>query len=248
MKILKKLFNKNRNISLLFLTFLTLTSLNILQMINVYDVMYVVFFICIFLTYKNTNYKALDKKYSKYSFILSCILSLLFILGFLSIKYISIQDGRILKSFLSIKYFCSFIFIIPLFYYLLYYLFIINIKVIGRKQQVNNKTLFLSCFIFISLIYLVYYLTLYPGVLTPDSISQLDIIIGTNPLSDHHPLVATKLLSIPIKIGYMLFKNYNDAVGLFSLIQMFIMSSGFSLFIVRARAIFSYAVNLGNNL
>lgn len=71
--------------------------------------------------------------------------------------------------------------------------------------------------------YLPYFLFLYPGILTPDSINQLEQAMGVVPYSNHHPWIHTLLIQLWVKIGYALFNNMSVAVSVYTFFQMIVM-------------------------
>ena len=98
----------------------------------------------------------------------------------------------------------------------------------------NNKTLshikiFFICFSAITIINCsVLFLGFYPGILTPDSISQITQILSGN-YSNHHPYYHTQVIKFFFTIGMSLFNNINAAVATYSVFQILFMSMCFSL-------------------
>ncbi|MDB8558558.1 DUF6020 family protein [Turicibacter sanguinis] len=93
-----------------------------------------------------------------------------------------------------------------------------------NKQIKARKKVFIGSFIFILLCWIPLYILAYPGIITPDSLAQIQIINGDSVLSDHHPIIHTALIGIFYKLGYFLFESHNGAVGIAILIQMIWMS------------------------
>lgn len=86
----------------------------------------------------------------------------------------------------------------------------------GRKAS----ELCLYCFAGCLLCWLPYFLYQYPGVMTPDSINQLEQALGMIGYSNHHPFVHTMLLSLFYHIGYFLSGDMTSAVSLYTFFQM----------------------------
>lgn len=86
----------------------------------------------------------------------------------------------------------------------------------GRKAS----DLCLYCFAGCLLCWLPYFLYQYPGVMTPDSINQLEQALGMIGYSNHHPFVHTMLLSLFYHIGYFLSGDMTSAVSLYTFFQM----------------------------
>lgn len=98
----------------------------------------------------------------------------------------------------------------------------------------TNKTLspskaFIICFLSITIINCsALFLGFYPGILTPDSISQITQILSGN-YSNHHPYYHTQIIKLFFMIGMLLFNNINAAVATYIVFQILFMSICFSL-------------------
>ena len=91
---------------------------------------------------------------------------------------------------------------------------------------------FLCCL----LCWLPYYLYQYPGIMTPDSINQLEQILGVIPWSNHHPWVHTLLFGLFYQIGYALTKNMVIAVSVYTFFQMCLLAGSVAYFISTLRS------------
>ena len=112
--------------------------------------------------------------------------------------------------------------------YLLLYIFfsLIVIRLIKYINNSNNKinNIFKLSFIIIFGVYLVYYLIYYPGILTGDSIDEINMILGNVPLNDHHTVFHVLFLLIPFKITSIFTDNINVCIGIITLLQIILMS------------------------
>ena len=88
----------------------------------------------------------------------------------------------------------------------------------------NTKVQFVLCVILILIAWLPYFLRYYPGIVTSDSYSQIEMSIGDMALSNHHPITHTAIISIFINIGLKLFENINLGIALYSIASMLIMA------------------------
>lgn len=70
-----------------------------------------------------------------------------------------------------------------------------------------------------------YFLHLYPGVMTPDSVNQLEQAMGMQRYSNHHPWVHTLLIKYTYKLGKMIGGSNNAGVACYTLTQMLICST-----------------------
>ena len=80
--------------------------------------------------------------------------------------------------------------------------------------------------IFIGLIlcWLPWFLYNYPGVMSPDSISQFSQAAGLKAYSDHHPVMHTLLIRLCCSIGYGLTKNVYIGIACYTIVQMVLLA------------------------
>lgn len=98
-----------------------------------------------------------------------------------------------------------------------------NERIFRCFDKLGDRRLFLLIWVFIFVSWIPAYLILYPGVLSYDTISQVGSALGriTN---NHHPVLHTWLIRFFMKLGDNLFSGYEFGIGLFSLLQMLILS------------------------
>ncbi len=79
--------------------------------------------------------------------------------------------------------------------------------------------------------YLPFYLYQFPGILTPDSIVQLEQVWGINGYSNHHPWVHTLIIKALYSLGYSISGDVYIAIGTYTAFQMicFAASIGYSV-------------------
>lgn len=95
-----------------------------------------------------------------------------------------------------------------------------KIKLFTDTFSLLPRRLFLIAFLVCFSCYLPWYLYSYPGILDPDSISQIAQILGANPPSNHHPIAHTLLIGIFYNIAGAFTDNMNARIGLYTLFQM----------------------------
>lgn len=96
----------------------------------------------------------------------------------------------------------------------------------NKKKWINNNYCFFAiCFILIFIVWFPYFLKYFPGIVTPDSYTQIEQTIGISKLNDHHPIAHTAIISVCINLGLILFKNINYAIALYSIVSMMLMSA-----------------------
>lgn len=100
----------------------------------------------------------------------------------------------------------------------------------------HGKVMFFISWLIIFVAYIPYFLTYYPGNLTPDSIDQIGQALGINELNNHHPVLHTFTIAFPMLLG-KLFNNYNLGVSIFSVLQMLCVSGifAFALYYMRKK-------------
>lgn len=86
---------------------------------------------------------------------------------------------------------------------------------------------FLLCMLF----WMFYFLYQYPGIMTPDSINQLEQVLHVIPYSNHHPWVHTLLISVFYHLGYLLTGNMVTAMSFYTFFQMCVLAFSVSFFL-----------------
>lgn len=76
------------------------------------------------------------------------------------------------------------------------------------------------CMIF----FIPFFLYSYPGILSPDSINQIEQALGEVPLSNHHPYLHTLIIKMWVDLGMALTGNLAFGVALYTVFQMIIMA------------------------
>ena len=79
---------------------------------------------------------------------------------------------------------------------------------------------FLAC-VFCRIPFLLYS---WPGILTPDSINQLEQVMGMQPFSNHHPWVHTMTISLFYHLGTLFTSSVNGAFAFYTLFQICFMA------------------------
>ena len=91
-----------------------------------------------------------------------------------------------------------------------------------------NYKIFLVGIIVMIICWLPYLLASWPGILTDDSIDELNQISGLTTLTNHHPLIHALIIKACYQIGTSLFHSANSIVAIYSLLQMSFMSIVFN--------------------
>ena len=98
-----------------------------------------------------------------------------------------------------------------------------ELKDSSENQKLISKLPFIS-FITIVLCRIPWLLYSYPGIMTPDSINQIEQILGMKPFSNHHPWVHTLTISLFYNIGTLFTSDLNDAFVFFTIFQICFMA------------------------
>lgn len=84
--------------------------------------------------------------------------------------------------------------------------------------------------------WLPYYLYQYPGIMTPDSINQLEQVLGVVPYSNHHPWVHTLVFGFFYHIGYALTGDMVIGVSVYTFFQMGLLAGSIAYLLSTLRA------------
>lgn len=191
--------------------------------------------IILLFTYLVTDYclKIKDKRLSICTGILSIILATMSVIGeiintFLDLGIV-LQTSKLLFYY-AIKWLAN-AFLIYIGTTILFY--ISNKKIIEKKEVKKYKFFdiklknFFVYWAIIFIAYIPYFFTYYPGIMTPDSVSQAYQTVGISELSNHHPIMHTFIINIFMQISEI-FGNYNIGVALYSVSQMLVLSGVFA--------------------
>jgi len=186
-------------------------------------------------------YINMKKTYSKRLKIIVIVISIIFsifdVIGYSINNYYSLS-AVIGTKIVVLKAIMKFIGNIMLFYniiILLYDSFFSKIKIdlepkANNKYFTNNILSFIICFLLIMLAYFPYFLELFPGILSVDSIAELSnsTQLYSN-LMNHHPVFHILIIKIlVIIIGGKIFDNYTIGIAIYSLLQMITVAFVFS--------------------
>lgn len=92
-----------------------------------------------------------------------------------------------------------------------------------KKTRINRKIFLLAYGLIVTTNVIILLGTLYPGILSSDSISQIKQIL-THSYSNHHPYYYTQIIHICIKLGEYILGNINKAVALYSIFSIMTMA------------------------
>ncbi len=98
---------------------------------------------------------------------------------------------------------------------------IVNAKGFSSNNKIQNKKkiLIIGWIIIVFMDLFILIMAQYPGIITPDSIDQINQI-QTGVYSNHHPFYHTQIIRIFFNLGMLLFNDINKAVFTFSFFQI----------------------------
>lgn len=115
------------------------------------------------------------------------------------------------------------ILLIPITYLIIHFIFSnykgISDKIISIEEKVNKKKFVIISFILIFIIYLIYYLSLYPGGIFIDTYTCFQMNVNEANFTSQHPVLFTLSVNF-IKYFY---NNQNIGFGIYTFIQMLVM-------------------------
>lgn len=107
-----------------------------------------------------------------------------------------------------------------------------SLKFIEKKHiNITPKQQFLISFTIMMVVWSLYFLTYYPGSITPDSLDQIKQIFGILELKDHHPVFHTLLMKAIILPVYTITGSVTGSIATYTVVQMILMALIFSRFI-----------------
>lgn len=107
-------------------------------------------------------------------------------------------------------------------------------KLSDLLDKLGNRKLLLIVWALIFVAWVPVFLIVYPGVLSYDTISQTESAM-TQIINNHHPVLHTWLIRVFMRMGEKAFGGYEYGIGLFSLLQMILLSYALARLVVLLR-------------
>ncbi len=233
--IFRKIITNKIIISTVLSTFIyiTLTTTGVLPTYHLFS--WIIYPLLIMMFYKSNLY---NYPTFKASVIFSMIFGFIMFFGERVYTLQDLNNISILENFFSVKNLLITLSNSAIIYLILvnFIPFLVNFKMNPGKLNSSKKiyySYFFISFFIILICWLPYYLAMFPGSLSPDSVSEFMIISSDfKSMSDHHPIFHVFFMSIPYTIGVILFDSTNTGIALTSALQSILMS-----------AIFAYSVS-----
>ncbi len=255
--------NKRNRLLLLHLlqSFLTTWALMKSSRMEPGNVLTFVFYLLVFFFYRHVNRRMdLLQVSNRVALLTAVVFTSLYMLVDYP-HYVELPTSRLYRFIILAVVFAGFV---CLFYYLLHFLYSyacnrkrLYLLLLTRYQDIpytyeGSRPRISACFsAFANFIrshtalctflcclfcWLPYYLYQYPGIMTPDSINQLEQILGVIPWSNHHPWVHTLVFGFFYHIGYALTGNMVTAVSVYTFFQMCLLAGSVAYFISTLRS------------
>lgn len=199
-----------------------------------YDVTSWLIYVLILIVFFKTD--ILGRKNRKESIIFSIILSIILVYGRLCFINMDNRIVSVLRETFKLNslwnFICYFNILFVVFKNLFPKLYSLHILETGEKR-ISNKKLFILCALIIFIGWLPYFLSFYPGTLTPDSLSEYTSIYkGIHIISDHHPVLHALFIGLFYNLGMLIFHSETAAIATTTVAQMIVLASIFSYSIV----------------
>lgn len=190
------------------------------------NIIFVFIFIVLYFFFKmflDKIFNLKEKRKNIVAIIISIIFSIIEVVG------LSINNDYTLNNIINKWLVLNFLGYFIIAYVMIMYLYnkMENIKLHNKESIVlKNKEIFIMilCIGIIFLAWMPYFIAFYPGIISPDSYSQIQQVLGEIELGDHHPILHTAIIGVWIKLGLSIFKDINISISLYTISQMLILS------------------------
>lgn len=162
-----------------------------------------------------------SKKDSIIATVCAGIFTLCYVLG----NKEALAGGLTNRLFLVFYYGCTVVGLFCLFYRCVAWILVrsVKIRLFEEAKKFSYRQFFLiSGMLFLCMIPL--WLSNYPAIMTPDSLSQYRQAVGINGYSDHHPWLHTMIFKLFYDIGYLISGSKYIAISCYTVAQMSLVS------------------------
>lgn len=193
------------------------------QMETTNPVSFLLFFVFLFV-YSRFQETSVKSKINPSQHLYAGILSVLFTMFTLAATYQTLTASLTNTLFCAIILLFSTIGFLLMYHHFLLWIYMQTDKLFLTNTLYPVKWLPYLTFGACILGWLPYFLYHFPGVLSPDSISQIQQAVGVWKLTNHHSVLYTLLIAFFYKIGFSLSNDVVVAVSVFTLFQMIFMA------------------------
>lgn len=184
------------------------------------DVFTVIFFVIAYLLLKKAPQVQL-KKDKLIASVCAGIFTVCYVLG----NKEALSGGLSNKFFLLFYFGCTIAGVFSLFYQCVLWVLVnsTNVKLFEEKKAFSFKMFFTFSGILLVCM-LPFFLSNYPAIMTPDSLSQYRQAAGTESYNDHHPWLHTLIIKLFYEVGLMISGNEYVAIASYTLMQMLVVA------------------------
>ena len=210
----------NKKIVSFIMSFTVYVSLCFQGILKSYNMLSILLFITIFYFIYKIDYK---HKYQKGIRMLSIVFSFILLIGRILYNF---RYNPVYDSFYELFRIKNIVYFLGNFFLIYNVLSLVVPKIVNYKNDNKYKInhIFIISFLIILTCYIVYYIIYYPAIMTNDSLTELQMILNLQPITDHHTVIHILFMMIPFKFGHLFSNNINFCIGLISIIQITIMS------------------------
>ena len=185
------------------------------------DVFTVIFFVVAYILLGKRVQNA-SKRDSLIGILTAGLFTAFYVLG----NWEALTGGLTNKLFLAFYFGCTLLGLASLFYEGILCVLVnsSNIIIFDGKRDFPIKGFLLSA-VLIFLCMLPFFLTNFPAVMTPDSLSQYRQVYGTEALNNHHPWTHTLLFSLFYHIGFAVTQETYSAIAFYTVAQMILVAA-----------------------
>lgn len=197
------------------------------KIIQVYNPFSWIIYLALILLFNHVDWQ--NKNFKKERIIFSVIFSFLLVFGELVYSLMDNAEISVFRSFFTLKIFFKLIGTFNIFFVILSILFpnLYDFNIFGKKSIIKKPwVLFVICFIVMLLGWLPYFLSYYPGTLSPDSYGILMYgSEGVRISKDNLPILYVLFVLTPFKLGQTIFNSNMIGVVFSTVTQMICMSA-----------------------
>ena len=239
--------NNNQILSTVMKAFFSSWAVTSIGSFHSMDFMGLIIFLLLFSFYRNNKKSRADYNLAQKA--LTLVFSGLFSLMYLAGSYQLVMSDVTNKLFQLSLIFVTLVGLFILFWEILLFLSSYLLKDIPKNRLqalfkkdsegirlqkrilLSHEKLPFLCFFLCILCRIPYFLYSYPGIMTPDSVNQLEQVLGLQSFSNHHPWVHTMTISLFYYLGSLFTDNRNLALAFYTMFQIIFMAAAASYLI-----------------
>lgn len=233
---------KHANLCMILECFISTWALTKVAHLGTGNIFTLLFFLLIIIYYKAIAQRLSEQSFSnkKKISITAGLFSFIFVSFYMIVAgedFVTDLSNRLFRILILLIVFAG---MLLLFYKTLLYLFSfivcknsITVVLTSHNDKFSSyrRHVFLVTTLLCFFCWLPMFLYLFPGVFTPDSLNQVNQVLGLSPYSNHHPWLHTLLIKLCFSLGSLFTSDLTTALSFYTVVQMilFAMSIGYLL-------------------